>query len=60
MKKYTEAKKIEIVDLEPTSFVELSDEQLHEVSGGKGTGSGSAGWSDQDLDGGGGGGHNAM
>jgi hypothetical protein len=49
--------KTEIADLEPVELVEISDEQLTEVRGGKGTGSGDYGWSDQDPDPPGGGGH---
>ncbi len=61
MKKQAEAQtKTEIVDLEPAPFVELSDEQLNRISGGKATGSGSIAWSDQDPNGGGGGTHNQM
>jgi hypothetical protein len=48
--------KTEIADLEPEELIEISDEQLTEIRGGKGTGSGSFAWSDQDPDSGGGGG----
>lgn len=57
MKNETGNTKTQIEDLEPAPFTELSEEQMHQVSGGKATGSGSIAWSDQDPDGGGGGGH---